>query len=208
MQLILWVTYGYTLNKSKMTCEILLKNRCSEIIKLAQFWKSHVFYIVCNNHSQFRRPDLKNKLDVPLSWVLCLVVYLHLNLQIQLWEAFQVWQLCCLHDHLLLSLLAFYPLNSLCIDGRSYHTIHGPAICGKKRTKTCSKILNYCKTDIRDQVKNNKNTREYRVTSTKRCLNQHKFSTVAPVTCNIIIKHTCSRVRDVNLLFICRLAST
>ena len=42
---------------------------------------------------------------------------------------------------------------------------------GKKRTKTRRKILNYCKTDIRDQVKNNKNTREYRVTSTKRCLN-------------------------------------
>ena len=39
---------------------------------------------------------------------------------------------------------------------------------GKKRTKTCNKILNYCKTDIRDQVKNNKNTREYRVTSTKK----------------------------------------
>ena len=41
-------TYGYTLNKSKMTREILSKNRCSEIIKLAQFWNSHVFYIVYN----------------------------------------------------------------------------------------------------------------------------------------------------------------
>ena len=41
-------TYGYTLNKSKMTREILSKNSCSEIIKLAQFWKSHVFYIVYN----------------------------------------------------------------------------------------------------------------------------------------------------------------